>query len=475
MQKIIGRYGPRKYLDELEKAPKSHFLLVYGRRRIGKTYLIRSYFEGRFTFRMTGMANVSMDVQLANFHAALREQSPEGFEPEPAKDWFTAFQQLMVLIERSEQEKKIIFLDELPWMDTPRSQFLSALEHLWNDRLAMRQDILLIVCGSAASWMINKLLNAKGGLHNRITGIIKLDPFKLAECEEYLTNNDIVLSRYQITELYMAFGGVPYYLSLMKKGLSPAQIIDSLCFAPDAMLKSEFANLYSSLFKKSHNHEEVVMTLAKKGIGLTREEIISQTKLPNGGGTTEILNELEESGFIRKYSPIDRIKRESIYQLTDFFSLFHQKFINSLKQPEANYWLSRIDSPSHRAWSGYAFEQVCMAHLPQIKKALGISGVQTEVGSWRSRNSPDGCQIDLLIDRRDGIINLCEMKFSIGEFDMDKKTADSLRNKITVFKSETQTKKAVHTVLITPYGIKNGIHAAETVMHSLTLEQLFDK
>ncbi|MES2680481.1 MAG: ATP-binding protein [Bacteroidota bacterium] len=468
---LTGREKEIAILKARMASKRSEFLALYGRRRVGKTYLIRTVFEGRFTFRLTGLAQASLQDQLANFNLAMRDQHYQKKRAK-AENWMKAFQQIRQVVEKSKEKKKIIFIDELPWFDTAHSGFISALEHFWNSWASGRKDILLIVCGSAASWMINTLINNKGGLHNRVTQKIKIEPFTLKECEELLKHRKINLDQYQIIQLYMVLGGIPFYWDAIVKGLSAAQNINRLCFDPNGPLTGEFNNLFKSLFNKAERHTAIVMALAKKNKGLTRDEIRAESKLPSGGGLSRLLEELEESGFIRRYVPFGKKSRNSLYQLSDFFSLFHLKFIKGQKTFDKNHWMKMIDSPKHRAWSGYAYEQVCLAHIPQIKQALGISGIETETSSWKSLQSEDGAQIDLVIDRRDGVINLCEMKFSINPFTIDKSYAALLRNKAGTFKSETQTRKSVFITMITTFGLQTNAYSGN-VQNDLKMDVLF--
>lgn len=468
---IIGRNKEIKLLNEKLASDNPEFIALYGRRRIGKTYLVRNVFEDKFTFRLTGLAKATLQEQLTNFNIVLQEQHPQ-FKHKKAKNWMEAFQQIKWVIEKSKQKKKIIFIDELPWFDTAHSRFIQALEHFWNSWASNRKDVLLIVCGSAASWMINKLINNKGGLHNRVTQRLKIEPFTLNECQDLLKHKKITLNYYQLIQLYMTLGGIPFYWDALKKGMSAPQHINKLCFEPNGLLKDEFNKLFKSLFSKAERHEEIVATLAKKNKGLTRDEISKDSKIPTGGNLTTLLEELEESGFIRRYIPFGKQSRNSLYQLCDFFTLFHIKFIKGQKTFDENYWLKMIDSPKHRAWSGYAFEQVCLAHVPQIKKALGINGVETETSSWKSNQAKDGAQIDLVIDRRDEVINVFEMKFSISPFIIDKKYDAELRNKVGAFKAETRTKKSVFLTMLTTYGLQNNSYAGN-VQNDIKMDILF--
>ena len=468
---MIGRANEIKLFQEKYESEKSEFLALYGRRRVGKTYLIRTFFKDKFTFQMTGQANVNLKEQLENFHINLTTQ--DSSFTKKSKNWMQAFEQIKDCIAKSKQKKKVIFIDELPWFDTPNSRFIQALEHFWNSWASARNDVLLVVCGSAASWIINKLINNKGGLHNRVTQKMRIEPFTLKECEAYLIAKKIDMTQYQIIQLYMVLGGIPFYWDAVKKGLSAVQNIDNICFSDNGLLRTEFPNIFKSLFNKSERHEDIVLALAKKTQGLTRDEIIAETKLTNGGGITRLLTELVESGFVRKYIPFGRKSRNSLYQLIDFYSLFYLKFIKDFELSNNDFWTKTMSSGKYNAWSGYAYEQVCLYHLSQIKKALGISGVLANTSSWRSISSEKGIQIDLVIDRNDQTINLCEMKFSINPFIIDKKYDEDLRNKIGTFKFETKTRKAVFMTLITTFGLQYNKYSGN-VQNDLNMKILFD-
>jgi len=403
---------------------------------VGKTFLVRRTFEDRMTFQLTGLADVTMGQQLTQFHAAMLRHAPVSMI-KPADSWTLAFQQLSTHIDYlPADKKKVIFLDELPWLATPRSGFISALEHFWNSWASARDDILLIVCGSAASWMLENMIHNKGGLHNRITDQIHLKPFTLVETEEFLISKGVRLDRYQILLLYMAFGGIPFYLDKIEPGQSAMQNIDRLCFHPNAPFRIEFELLFASLFSSHKRHMDVVMALSTKRTGLSREEISSLSGLTNAGSLTRILEELEACDFIRRFRAFGKKVRDSVYQLTDPYSLFFTRFILESHRDDENYWLNLTNSPKFYAWAGISFEMICLLHISQIKQSLGIGGVQTSVSAW----SGDGAQIDLIIDRKDHVINLCEMKFSINEFEIDKAYSENLRNKLEAFRASTQTK-----------------------------------
>ncbi len=470
---MIGRQEEIAILDSVQKTHKSAFVAVYGRRRVGKTYLVRQFFNDQFIFQVTGLANVKLPQQLTNFHSALIRAFPDLEDKPVAKDWFQAFQYLITALEQDDSPQKILFIDELPWFDLPKSYFIASLEHFWNSWASARQDILLIVCGSAASWMINNLINNRGGLHNRVTHNLIIEPFTLAESEAFFKAKSATYTRYQILQLYMAFGGIPFYLEAVDIGKSATQNINDLCFNPKGRLRKEFNNLYPSLFKNAKKHLQIIEALSQKLKGMERDELLKVAKLPNNGNTTKILTELEESNFITRFNAFGKNSRVHLYQLCDFYSLFYLRFIKNSNPKDKDFWLNSLDSPEIRAWNGYAFEQVCFSHLDQIKKALGISGIQTNTTAWVGSNGIRKAQIDLVIDRRDQAINICEAKFSINTFTIDKQYATELRNKIGVFKDVTKTPKAVFLTLITTMGLTPNDYAQTLVQNSLTMDVLF--
>ena len=471
MGNIIGREREQYLLNEYVESGKPEFVAVFGRRRVGKTFLIREYFNRQFAFYFSGADNTEKQQQLENFNTTLQKYGNEYYPL--ATSWFRAFEQLSRMLEKSEEQgRKVIFIDELPWLDTPRSGFIQALEYFWNTWASARPDIMLIVCGSATSWMLNKLIKNRGGLHNRVTRQMPIEPFTLQECEAFLQHHQIVMSRYQIVECYMIMGGIPYYLEQLEKSPGLSQNIDNLFFNPKGVLKQEFSKLYASLFKHSDRYIKIVEALGKKRKGLTREEIITATEFSDGGTLTKMLEELEQCGFIRSYNAYEKRAKERLYQLIDFYSLFYLNFVKNNRHNDEHFWTNLIDNAKHRAWSGYAFEQVCMQHAKQIRHKLGISGIVTYSASWRSKKSDPAAQVDLLIDRNDGVINLCEVKYSQSEFTIDKKQDEILRNKKSAFISETKTRKAVHITMVTTYGVKRNEYWGH-IQSEVRMEDLF--
>ncbi len=470
---LISRDKEKKVLIDALSAEDSQFIAVYGRRRVGKTYLVRQVYGNQLTFDHSGLAIGGMREQLQAFTASIR-RAGLNVKEEP-KNWLAAFELLKDLILGAKAEKKIIFIDELSWMDTQKSGLLVALENFWNGWASAREDVVLVVCASATSWMLDKIVHNKGGLYNRLTAQIYLKPFRLSECEEYLKSQKIQLSRYDILELYMAIGGVPFYWKHVKKGLSVAQNIDAMFFAEDAPMKDEFKYLYASIFKNPQNYIDVVTALGSKKGGLTRNELAGEVGIPNSGYLTKIIDELISCGFIRKYTIFGKKIKDAVYQLTDFYTLFYFQFLKKRPSDE-HFWSLQADTPIRNTWCGLAFERVCLEHVAEIKAKLGISGVLTEVHSWSCKPDKEkgikGAQIDLVIARNDRIINLCEMKYSISEYNITKKDDESLRNKMISLKSVSKTKYSIHPVLVTTYGLSEGMYSG-IIQGVVTCEDLF--
>lgn len=479
MGTLIGRTDEQRILSQKLISNDSELIAVYGRRRVGKTYLIRTSLKDNIIFEMTGIHGASLADQLKNFSLALGQAIKSPAPLAVADSWLQAFYDLdRYLLDKLDADKPaVIFFDEFPWIHTPRSNFLRAFDHWWNSSGTKRQNLKVVICGSAASWMIERIFNDRGGLHNRVTQRIRLLPFTLGETAAFLNHIGAALDYYQILQLYMAMGGIPYYLQHIVPGESAAQIIDRLCFTENGILNTEFKNLYESLFTNSDQHEKVIRALAKKGKGLTRHEIIKECNLTTGGSTSKMLKELEESGFITPYVPFGKTVNESIYKLADEYSLFYQRFIENEKASGTGTWLRRAGTPSYTSWGGFSFESVCHKHTIQIKRALGIEGVLTEESNWRYQpakgSGQSGAQIDLLLDRQDRCINICEMKFAGDEFVIDKKYANELDSKVNIFRRETGTKKTLFLTMITTYGVKRNDYYTGRVLGEVMMKDLF--
>ncbi len=476
-QKIIAREKEKRELLELYNSGRPELVIVQGRRRVGKTFLVRELFSGKFAFYHTGLSPFELEddsqrlkkLQLDNFYSSL---SRYGFSGPRPNDWLQAFDALIKLLESMpEKGRQLVFIDELPWMDTHKSGFITAFEHFWNGWGAGRENLMLIICGSSMSWINDKIINNKGGLFNRTSYEIKLYPMTLKECEEFYVDRNIVMDRYDQLQAYMITGGIPYYLSLLKKGQSLAMNIDNLCFAPDAKLKNEFTRLFKSIFSNADTCIKIVRFLGKKQGGFSRKEIAEKSKVPYGGGLSDALAALESSGFVSSYIPFGGTSRELKYKLVDSFCLFYLNFMDK-KTGNTRFWLANLLSPSLNAWRGFAFGNLWFSHISQIKTALGISGVQSEVFSWSGGNDTERAQIDMVIDRADRVINLCEMKYSGDEFRIDKSYDGDLRRKTSVFASETKTKKTLHLTMVTTFGLAPNEYSGR-VQNVITMEDLF--
>lgn len=467
--KLIGREAQKRQIEKLFNEDRSHFVAVYGRRRVGKTFLIKEYFQNNFTFYCTGLLNGNKNQQLNNFVTNMTNQLKYFDENASISNWYDAFNELIKAFSKiNDNQKKVLFLDELPWMDTSGSDFLLGLEYFWNSWASARKDVLFIVCGSATSWIVNKLFNNTGGLYNRVTARIKVEPFTLEECYLFFKEKGFQYNQAQCIEAYMVFGGIPFYLDQFSKEMSPAQNINELCFGKNAFLTMEYQMLFKSLFKNYQIYISVVEAICTKNKGLTREEISKITKLSDGGSLSKILLDLELSNFIKKYTPIEKKSKGSLFQMIDPFCLFYSNI--SPKMAEENYWLKQYNTPKYNNWTGYAFELVCFNHIAQIKKAMGISGIMSSSYSWQNAEA----QIDLVIDRADKVVNIFEIKYSQGPFVITQKYDVELRNKVEQFRSNTSNKKAVWPIFISPYGLGSSPYN-HFFLKTLTMEIFFEK
>lgn len=476
--KIIGRRHEQDLIAEYCETPKAELVAIYGRRRVGKTYLVKQYFDNNFDFCFTGSLETPRSTQLTLFKKELERYSQKNLlKP---KDWNEAFVQLRDYISSLNKERIIVFLDELPWMDTPKSGFLSAFSYFWNNWASSVPGLKLFVCGSATTWMLSKFIGDKGGMHGRVNRQIYLRPFTLSETELFLQSKNIDWNRHQITEAYMTVGGIPYYLDMLEGNMSLNENIDHLFFEQGASLKTEYDFIFRSLFKNSKVYRSVVEFLAANRHGKTRIDIQHALNLDDGGMLTEVLDNLCKCDFIRCYTAFGKKEQGQIFQLIDLFSLFHLQFVEKSNGQDARFWSNMQDNPRRVAWQGYAFEQVCLHHVDHIKHRIGILGVLSEVCSWACKAFVDkdgtqyqGTQIDLVIDRRDETVNLCEANFSLEPFAITEDYAKRLNARKETFRAVTGTRKSLHTTLITTYGVRRNKHS-QIVQKEVVLDDLFD-
>lgn len=468
--KLIGRKVEQTILLNALKSNRPELIVIYGRRRVGKTFLVRNVYRNNIRFEFSGIHNGSLKQQLLNFHFTLAAKNTRFEKP---SGWIEAFHQLDRYIDTlTSKKKKVIFIDEFPWLGTRKSNFLAAFDNFWNSYASKRDDLVVVICGSASSYMIKNIVKSKGGLHNRLTIQMQLLPFNLYETEQLLKHYNVKLSRYDIVQIYMAMGGIPHYLEKVLSGESVAQTIDRLCFTKDGFLRREFNNVFASLFDQHDNHEAIIRTLASARRGLTRNEVLTKSKIKSGGTLSKTLVELEESGFIENYLPYQGTK-DSIYRLTDEYSMFYLKYIENTKLSGSGVWIKMYGQQSYKIWSGFSFETICLKHADQIKEGLKISGINATYGSWVDKDRPDGAQIDLLIDRDDNVINICEIKFYNTEYAINSKYAKEIAKKVSAFTSGTKTKKNVFVTFITSYGLIPNQYSRQYVQSELTMDHLF--
>lgn len=460
---MVGRKKETEELNRIYNSSRAQLVAVYGRRRVGKTYLVDEVFKGKIAFRHAGLSPVEVEkgasasplkAQLKHFYNSLllhgmkKDNCPE--------NWLDAFLMLEMFLEsKNTSEKQIVFLDELPWMDTPRSGFIIAFEGFWNTWGCHRDNLIVIICGSATSWITDNLINNHGGLYNRLTYEMKLSPFTLRECEQYFVSEGIKLSRYDITQAYMITGGIPYYLSYFKKGNSLAQNVDELFFSKNAKLKNEFERLFFSIFNRPEVMISIIKFLSTRNAGYTRNEIASNIGWSSGGTLSQALEALIESDFIVKYVPFGYSKRMEHYKLVDPFCVFYIKFVENKNQLNETFWQHNQVAQSVVSWRGFAFESVCFNHVSQIKRALEIGGVSATYSAWsKKEGDTEGTQIDLIIDRKDNVVNMCEIKFYGNDFVVNKDYHKKLISRQELLSKELSRKVIIHNTLITTYGLK---------------------
>ncbi|MDR0832132.1 MAG: AAA family ATPase [Bacillales bacterium] len=463
IENIIGRNYEKQVLKSAYESTKSEFIILYGRRRVGKSFLINEFFNNSFFFDFSGLSNKNKDETFKQFQVKLKTNLE-------INNWFDGFNILRDKIALTDETtKKVIFLDEFPWMDITGGELISSLEFFLNDFVFKRHDILLIVSGSVTSWIIKKILNAYNGLYKRVTKQIKLQPFKLNEVKEFLTiNKGMLLSNYNIAEIYMVFGGIPYYLDYFSKELTISQNIDMIFFRENSPLKSEKKQLFESMFLTNSLHYEVINCLSNSWNGLTRNQITDKLKLPNNGRISSIIDDLIEAGFIKNYPNYPNKKKEEVYAIIDNFLLFYNFFIENNKENDSHFWENNYLSSKLSAWRGLSFEKVVLNHIDEVKNALGILRVSTNIYTLANQKT----QIDLIIDRKDQIVNLCEIKFSINEFVIGKDYDLSLRNKIVELTDKLKTNKNIQVTFITTYGVRKNEYSS-LISNDITIDKLF--
>jgi len=471
---VIGRESEKNCLRRALEKKEAQLVAVYGRRRVGKTYLVRQTFGDRFYFSHAGLAKGSMAEQLGSFRDSLVRAGAK--DVPTLRNWREAFNALRDFIEAGDRRtKKVVFVDEMPWMDTPKSKFVMWFEAFWNGWCSGRKDVVFVICGSATSWIVKKVFRNRGGLYDRVTEQIYLRPFTLSECRAMAQGRQLGYTDADIAELYMVFGGIPYYWDFLERGKSVAQNIDALAFSAVGKLRKEFDDVYSSLFGDNPGYLKIVRALAARPCGMTFNEILAKTGLSMGSGALRLLDALEQSDFVRRFTSFGKKKRDAQYQLIDNFSLFYLRFLDGERNPDPHFWQHATIGSELNAWRGFAFERVCLLHVPQIKKALGVSGVLTRVFSWRhvpTERHPDGAQVDLVIERADRIVNLCEIKFAQKPYVVTKAYDQKLRFRAAIFSEVTNSRYAPHTTLITTYGVSRA-SCLGAFQSEVTLKDLF--
>ena len=463
---VNGRLEQVKVMQEDMKTKKSSFVAITGRRRVGKTFLIREVYQDNMCFMVTGIQNAEVQLQINNFVNKIAEYNNGTLILGTISNWQQVFFLLKTYLKSLPKNKKqVIFIDELPWMATAKSGFIQLLAHLWNDYLSKEKHFILVVCGSATSWITQKIINDKGGFHNRVTLPLHLKPFTLAETKQFLDFKKMSFTNTGIATIYMTLGGLPYYLEQIKRGESPTKAIERLCFSETGILKNEYNNLYKALFNNWENHEAIVATLAMAHNGLNRENLIKKSKISAGGPFTRTMSDLVLTGFVSETIPFGKLNRGKVYRLVDEFSVFYHRFMKGNERKNKEVWETISNSQAYKIWKGFAFETLCMKHIAEIKTALGIKNVYTETSSFTKigTKTQDGFQVDLVIDRKDATINICECKFYESNFEITKNYAQQIKMRKTSFREITGTKKMIVNTFISNENIIQNEHSLEVV------------
>lgn len=477
---IIGRKRELESLEKCFSSKEAQFVTVYGRRRVGKTFLIREFFKGKrcYFFHATGIQGGNMAAQLEKFSHALSKTFHGGARMAVPRNWSEALQALQYEIERVEG-KVVIFLDELPWMATRRSRLLQEIDYYWNNIWAGMSTIILVLCGSSSSWIVRKIIKGKGGFYKRTTLKLPIQPFSLSETREFLRHKKIRLNEKNIVSLYMSLGGVPYYLNLVESQKTSQKNIQRLFFDDNSPLMDEFNTLFDSLFYTPGPYKDIVREIAHHQEGLTWSEIEAKVgSSSRGGSLTDRLENLCFSGYLTKYRQW-RDSGEDFYKVTDEFCLFYLRWVEPHEGGtfDSDYWLYQASKPAYYSWSGYAFESVCRKHIHKILRALDIrSGAP--MNPWRhasrSWSDDDGAQVDLVVEQLDGAITLIEIKYTDKIFSIDKRYAQDLERKIRVFHDTTGVKEEIFLAMVSANGVRKNVYAKELLSGVATLEDLFN-
>lgn len=480
---IIGREEELATISRLYTSERSEFLALYGRRRVGKSFLIEEAMENKFTFMTVGLfIKVDKDdaekvesyrqQQLRHFYSSLLEYGlPEEGNPAPT-NWLDAMNLLKKLLLSKRSRRKVVFIDELPWLAGPQSsELVSELGFFWNQWARKRKDILLIVCGSATSWMIDNVIREYEGLYGRVTETIALKPFTLAECERYWEKRGFHLSRYEVALTYMVIGGVPYYMDSFRPDRTMADNINTIYFNKDKA-RQEFKDVYAGLYSSSEVYINVIRQLGKRFYGMSRTELLEALDKKGGGNFSDVLENLIDSGIIRSYTLYGSPRKQTVYQLMDFFTLFYLRFCENT---DFTSWRSVQRSKPFYSWAGNSFELLVVEHIQQLADALRIKEYATPF-SW-SGDTPDGdeAQIDLVIpataERADYI---CEMKFSEGKYILKEEDADDITRHIEALKNSSIHKlsHSIYVVLVTSFGVTESKHRSH-LNDIVTLDSLF--
>ena len=482
-QRFIGREDKLGRFKAAEDEEEAAVIIVYGRRRIGKTELIEQHFRTRNLLKFEG---IQPDPKLS--HAAVREyeiglvlsqlaeyaEAPH-FARLKFERWKEIFDLLASLIATGSWT---LYFEEVQWLANYHPEFFAELKSVWDNQLRHNKDLIIVLCGSSPSFISGQLI-ASQAFYSRTNEEILLRELSLQETRSFLGEHR---SLYEVLLGYLTVGGVPGYLKYLAKESS---VLLSLCkhsFLPNAYFLRDAKRVFVSSLRTNSHFEATIHYLSKKKYA-TREEIARNLKIKAGGSLTELLNELEACAFIERYTPVHLSENSTVvrYCISDNYLQFYYKFIAPLRKDIEQgafqeHPTAALEKESFQKWLGFAFQRFCRTHHQHIARILGFSGIKYQAGAYFHRDhlkKGQGFQIDLLFIRADHVITVCEVRYS--QTRISTKIINELERKISFLREHFQKAKhaTIERVLITTEGADDTLTARAYLDRVITLEDLF--
>jgi AAA+ ATPase superfamily predicted ATPase len=446
MKQFIGRKVEIAQLTALIDLPRPSIAVIYGRRRVGKSELIRHVTQGKNVLSFEGLEGQPKHKQIKNFLFQLSAQS--NIREKNISDWPDA---LILLRTLTQDGQWIIILDEFQWMANYQNELVSVIKMIWEKYLSQNPDLTLILCGSIASFMKSKVLKSSA-LYGRTDYELNLHELNLSEISEFFPGK----GSDEVIDTAMLVGGIPKYLELISEYPSLYDALEPLAFSQDGFFKTEYDRLFASHFGKKPIFMKIIQTLATNPYGLTTGKLAKEMQVASGGTLCHQLDDLESAGFLHSIIPFDKPEGSKLrkYILMDAYVRFYHSIIRgSMKEttPPNTQFHAIMSSPRYAAWAGMAFEFLCMRHHKEISRILGFHGIPYTAGPFFQRKTLDtpGVQIDLLFERSDKILVLCEMKYLLASVPGD--IIDQVNRKVSALQ-EKYPGRTILKVLLTKTG-----------------------